>query len=1613
MDRDAGSEVKRPVVTIGGEQYALLRHIRAGAMSVVWQAQAIRGKSLAGKLVDLVVGSKRPENYETLPISGSDLLQYLRQPEPAFPIEGLEPDQDLGELVAIKVPKPEAEEALKKEAQRLDRLKRTHWAVALRKDLSSDRECPCLIEAWVRGQQLDKGRQPFAERDGLFIGRQILAAVDEVFSRPYGSLVLTDSIKANSIFWNEDNRTITIIDLGLVGDDILDIERITLPLFGGTLHRILAGTTVGEIQNEQFLLDVGWIGAGEAQSGWQSLSFGTRRLIRKLLLREFARDLQDFDSLKQALANVRRALEEQNRLWYESDAADLLRRARIAADEESVNLYDVARLKGQAFSTEDNKRYLEQLYAVITGHLQAGQHDSALLDLRWARERFPTDHHTRRAYLAIATGRTEYSQDQYRRVWEAVQVAVDALGNGDTAWQVGQVEEAVRQYQKAVDLLQRTAETTESRTLLIEAELLHTLGGLTLTLSTKEVEQVPVSLDKARGHLTQLENLLPGDPSLQCWQSEIETTERRWGLRHELIRQITGALACGQWSEAEAQLQAFGQAGFDHEDIASWQETAKAGRAFRGAIEEGNIQAAEELLDRLRGLDLQGEAIQSSEAELELLRNLVAAEEILPVEPIDLDEVHAYLRDAHNHYQQVDRLLPQDPNLAGWQDRLGEAQVSCQQLGAERESALRAIQGLLDSDKFDQAIDLLEAFQKRFKYAQVTDWEEIIRAKQELEVSLSNQDLASAQKALERLRGKRPQGDQLVGRLEAQLELCAAIQRAEELLATSHGEQASPALEDATAQVESLGRVWPEAPSLQIWAARLDSAEQRLKKRQDLLGRIGRALANRRWAEAQSDLQEFESEGFASENLEEWRRAAESGEAFQDALAAQNLQTAQDSLAQLRTLDLTEIISAIQACEAELALVKNLAEAKSLLQELPVDLDRVHAHLMEIEKQYSRLAEVLPQEPDLIKWQDCHQKIQDMYERGDSERKSQGQAIEDALVRGDFTKAADHLLQLKGKFRHPGLPAWEQAVAAGQDVLAALKEDDFPKARTALKKLRAARPEAAPAVRNLHETISDRLIRRVQVHGFWNEFDQAVVYLEQLGEHAPHHPGLSSFKGLRDRRDQYSSLPIATTCSDVLDHWTQALKQAVEHGFYFAPGRKSLLLELARAQVLRGNLAAALRIVGQAKTNLSEALASQPFDEESRKEVSCLLANADLYSEQWTANLSETVFQDRVEQLQRAWANAQPDEPTCLLALGIWREIEHRFPGRIRDIRPQRSDIAARLLELEALALQQDHFPRALANLGMVQQLAPEEQGIEEQLAKVDMRWRQARERDLEVVEGKLEDAFDRAGRQPLATLMHRLEFLRITNGLERAMDLLKQAAPEQHRPEDWQRVFDYMTRAKEWLAQCALDTEVVPETIGAQDRDFLSELCQAAGLVVHTSLNRRYQDLRECQGMQVTTPTLPFSGAESLWNESWNLIAFLESSRQLFSDLDQAERWIDMENKSRNGLREMLKTRVQHFAKQIEKWESLEDDDEAPCEEAPHLQSILAQAMDRQLPNPSEFGWWSQVIESLELKTVVIKRVQGLRQARSFVEQGRYQEALQHYKQVCPDADRQGREGA
>jgi hypothetical protein len=350
-----------------------------------------------------------------------------------------------GRWAAIKVPRPGHKQEIIDEGQRLRKLKDLSSqqpdrvrVIPLITDLSQTDDTPILIMEWASGVQGTE-LSPFEdELRGLTVALKLADLIKSVL---LSGIILTDTIKADGIFYDQQADSLTLIDWNTVGQPE-DFRHQTVPIFGQTLYRLFTGELIS-FTEDSFDVKGSRIGDDKVAERWDSLTYDTRALITDLLLGKVSGTRPD-----QLATEIFDRIKAQIDLWGASTSS-LLASARTNTATACLNYYDLAQAQGADLTAEDRKRYNQAVQEVLWKH-QAGEHDTALAFINWARRRCPEDEEVRWAWLAHRVAKRR------RGVWTPIEPALAAL--------------RYEAYDRAQSLLEKY-ETLEFKALVAEAKL--------------------------------------------------------------------------------------------------------------------------------------------------------------------------------------------------------------------------------------------------------------------------------------------------------------------------------------------------------------------------------------------------------------------------------------------------------------------------------------------------------------------------------------------------------------------------------------------------------------------------------------------------------------------------------------------------------------------------------------------------------------------------------------------------------------------------------------------------------------------------------------------------------------------------------------------------------------------------------------------------------------------------------------------------------------------------------------------------------------------------------------------------------------------------------------
>lgn len=532
---------KGPVIKLGDHWYLLLRQFTGGATAIVWQAQQLE------QGVQPNTDQHQIKDHIFLMSKGaSDYSNFKQDDRP---------------LLALKLAKRDHVDDLRKEASNLTQISKygrhAQWMVQLREDRSHDTYAPCLILSWASGQQLDNLEAPLTEREGVTIAYQLLQLIQAVYT--LHSKVLTDSIKANSVFWDSAAGKITIIDLGLVGIAD-DLERLALPLLGETLYRALVGSaSVGEINSQRsYEPRAQNLGAKKDETTWAALSFQTRVLLSRLVLGDYQPQTENRrEERNQMLTELQQAFKNQRDLWETPD--DLLQLARRASDAAAaLNAYDIARQRGQSLQPYDEKHYQQYLRQILDGLLSSLEPTRLIPELGWMSLRDPQNPLIRRAVRVIKT-MLDASSHTTPGEWPEIVVGLKQMSEADTQANAEKWQPAAETYRQAVAFISEQSPwqleilQLEAHILAKMAEAAHLSGQRPLT--PQQFEDWEKFLTATETLINEWESKETSDPGLAFCKGILKLRRKSFHqfsdeLLAKLKQNVVSAISSARWDDA-------------------------------------------------------------------------------------------------------------------------------------------------------------------------------------------------------------------------------------------------------------------------------------------------------------------------------------------------------------------------------------------------------------------------------------------------------------------------------------------------------------------------------------------------------------------------------------------------------------------------------------------------------------------------------------------------------------------------------------------------------------------------------------------------------------------------------------------------------------------------------------------------------------------------------------------------------------------------------------------------------------------------------------------------------------------------------------------------------
>lgn len=447
-------------LALGSDYFALRTPDTSGTSVVVWQARRLASRPQADEYEIL---QPTAETYERLINDARQNVHYS--------------DSQSGELVAIKIALRGSEADLE-QAYTLIRqigakaLKAYYPNPAVEGALWSS-DFPAYAVEWVEGSSITESAA-FSEPIALDLCAQILELAQAARQAAPDNL-LTDSLKPSNILITYDGRGAAhprIIDWNVFGRPDAEGVAAMLTHLGETMADLFA-----DIRPETYsdLATLGLGRPGDPRLGtWDTVTTGTRTLIRRVLRHEFAGS-GDVDA---ALAAIAQVVADQRNRWSDNDP---LWQARLTDSYvEKLNWLDIAAVKlgglsGEARARLDQSR-VDETIDLVTNYAADGRFYDAVFDLRVANRRYPDVSFFRWALLAntVATLSPEGAYKRLRLDEALTLMSIDEFAAARTALDHGvaffdEVQFEASQRERARDYVSALAMCTQTLALTEQA----------------------------------------------------------------------------------------------------------------------------------------------------------------------------------------------------------------------------------------------------------------------------------------------------------------------------------------------------------------------------------------------------------------------------------------------------------------------------------------------------------------------------------------------------------------------------------------------------------------------------------------------------------------------------------------------------------------------------------------------------------------------------------------------------------------------------------------------------------------------------------------------------------------------------------------------------------------------------------------------------------------------------------------------------------------------------------------------------------------------------------------------------------------------------------------
>lgn len=357
-------------IELGGQYYALIQAFTNGKTSVVFRTRRI----------PILPPDSSYRLYKPSAKTRQELIslaQRLTSQDQTLP------DPKIGDQAALKIARPSYEEALSAEAETLLRaggaLLKIHYPMQTYPEDWID--FPAIVMEWVEGTKLSE-LAPLNEKDGLEVSHQLAEFL-------LGLMVMglniypTDSLKSDGIFIQRERHgsyKVKVVDWNVIAQNPSSFTNKSLLRFGEVMVYALAPGLNFQVNRSNDTPDLKKLNEGPPDDPgiqqWDGLSYGTRNLIRQVLIRE------DFsETAREAARQLVERINNQRRRWQDPAPIEM---AYQNKGIERLFFLDIAACKNIQLNEDDLNQLSELQYQDVTKLLSESRFNEALLVLRTA-----------------------------------------------------------------------------------------------------------------------------------------------------------------------------------------------------------------------------------------------------------------------------------------------------------------------------------------------------------------------------------------------------------------------------------------------------------------------------------------------------------------------------------------------------------------------------------------------------------------------------------------------------------------------------------------------------------------------------------------------------------------------------------------------------------------------------------------------------------------------------------------------------------------------------------------------------------------------------------------------------------------------------------------------------------------------------------------------------------------------------------------------------------------------------------------------------------------------------------------------------------------------------